>query len=102
MDKTKQNSMTSLITVDSIFKSAGKPSARQVICLAFLALLRLNLALNFTNYVFIGRTVDFECVDNNGTGTVLNGCPNDSVEECESIVFEENTLVAEFQLVCDR
>ena len=51
-------------------------------------------------YVFPGRQTDFKCI---GPDFELeNECPGNEVVKCSELVFEEQTVAAEYKLVCDR
>ena len=87
-------------TVDGVLGRQGSLTWRQILCLVCLTALRANITLNFMAYVFAGRKTEFKCL---GPDFELeNECPRNEVEQCPQLVFEEETLVAQYKLVCDR
>ena len=88
-------------TVDSIFDNVGSLTWRQVVALILIALARFNMGINFITDVIITRDSNFTCTLNGTNETRVNSCPGDKVKNCDTLVFEEATLVSEFSLVCD-
>ena len=57
--------------------------------------------LHVLQYSFVARQTDFTCTDTTNK-TLASTCNQDSVSHCSSLQYEEDTIIAEWDLVCDQ
>ena len=66
-----------------------------------LCLLKIYLPLPFRQYSFVGRQTDFTCLTATNQ-SLASTCLEDRVSQCTSLHYEQDTIIAEWDLVCDQ
>ena len=66
-----------------------------------LCLLKIYLPLNVLQYSFVARQTDFTCLTATNQ-SLASTCPEDRVSQCASLHYEQDTIIAEWDLVCDQ
>jgi len=86
--------------IDSVFLEIGESGRQQFKYGLVLCLLKVYAPFHVLQYTFIGRSSTFYCSKEGETLT--NSCFENKVTSCTNLTFTENTMVAEWGLVCDR
>ena len=66
-----------------------------------LCLVKMYHPLHTLQYSFVGRQTDFTCLTSNNQ-SLASTCLEDRVSQCASLHYEEDTIIAEWDLVCDQ
>ena len=66
-----------------------------------LCLLKMYHPLHTLQYTFVGRQTEFTCTTATNE-SLSNTCQEDTVILCSSLQYEEDTIIAEWDLVCDQ
>ena len=66
-----------------------------------LCLLKMYTPFHTLQYSFVARQTDFTCITANNQ-SLASTCPEDRVSQCASLHYEQDTIIAEWDLVCDQ
>ena len=66
-----------------------------------LCLVKLYLPLHTFQYSFVARQTDFTCITATNQ-SLASSCLEDRVSQCASLHYEQDTIIAEWDLVCDQ
>ena len=66
-----------------------------------LCLLKMYHPLHVLQYTFAGRKTEFSCTTFNNF-TLINSCQEDTASLCASLQYKEDTIISEWNLVCDQ
>ena len=66
-----------------------------------LCLVKMYTPLHTLQYSFVARQTDFICLTSNNQ-SLVSTCMEDRVSQCASLHYEEDTIIAEWNLVCDQ
>jgi len=76
-------------------------SGRQQVKYGFACfLLKAYTPFLVLQYTFVSRSTDFTC--HRGSSSLYNQCFENKVDQCDNITYAENTIVSEWDLVCER
>ena len=86
--------------IDSVFLDIGESGRQQVKYGLMLCLVKMYHPLHTLQFNFVGRQTEFSC--NVGAGVSLNSsCLEARLASCTSLTYREDTIIAEWDLVCD-
>ena len=66
-----------------------------------LCLVKMYHPLHTLQYSFVARQTDFTCLTNNNQ-SLASSCLEDRASQCSSLEYEQDTIIAEWDLVCDQ
>ena len=66
-----------------------------------LCLVKMYHPLHTLQYSFVARQTDFTCLTATNQ-SLASTCLEDRVSQCTSLQYEEDTIIAEWDLVCDQ
>jgi len=83
-----------------VFLDIGESGRQQVKYGLMLCLVKMYHPLHTLQYNFVGRQTEFSC--NVGAGVSLNSsCLEARLASCTSVTYSQDTIIAEWDLVCD-
>lgn len=86
--------------IDEIFHEIGESGKQQIKYGAVLFLLKVYTPFIILQYTFVARPTKFHCY--RGEEVLENQCFESKVTACTNLTYAERTIVAEWDLVCDR
>ena len=79
--------------VDRLFAEIGESGKAQLKYGFLLCILKMYTPFHILQYTFVARSTSFHCISDNKTLT--DSCFENQVSKCDSLRFEENTIVSE-------
>ncbi|XP_023347370.1 organic cation transporter-like protein [Eurytemora carolleeae] len=86
--------------IDEIYHEIGESGKQQIKYGAVLFLLKVYTPFIILQYTFVARPTQFQCY--RGEEVLENHCFENKVSVCTNLTYSERTIVAEWDLVCDR
>ena len=91
--------------IDSVFLEIGESGRQQVKYGVMLCLLKMYHPLHILQYTFVARQTEFRCDVGDlkwGGVSLNNSCVESRAASCDTIQYSEDTIISEWDLVCDQ